>query len=181
MQTNIPHLKLILPFQDTREIKTLKATGIVFQEILAWLDGNVAPNAKVLFIPNERSMVNVLGIASGYYLNASRGGQLTIGVEGIKYSEMTTKNIELMNSGLPQPMPITVLPLDGLQDGQFDLIILENSNYHRQLSQTTAARIIIIRRESAETTIKDSVFPAHSKFEILKGRTSADIRALPPQ
>lgn len=93
LQSNIPHLRFLVPQQDTKEIKILKSMGIIYSEILAWIDSNVAPNHQVLYIPNENTMVNVLGIALGYYLKESKGGQLTIGVTGIKYSEMTEKNI----------------------------------------------------------------------------------------
>lgn len=48
---------------------------------------------KVLFIPNEKSAVNVLGISLGYYLNANKEGSLDIVVSQIKYQEMTIKNI----------------------------------------------------------------------------------------
>ncbi len=44
---------------------------------------------KVLFVPHEESMVNVLGIALGYYVKGSLGGSVTIGVSGIKFGEMT--------------------------------------------------------------------------------------------
>jgi hypothetical protein len=80
LQSNIPHLKFLVPFEETKETKTLRAMGIIFQEILAWIDSNVSPNDKVLFVPFEQSMVNVLGIALGYYLKGSQGGHLTIAV-----------------------------------------------------------------------------------------------------
>jgi hypothetical protein len=48
---------------------------------------------KILFIPNEKSSVNVLGISLGYYLKAKVGGKLDIGISKIRYKEMTTKNI----------------------------------------------------------------------------------------
>ena len=53
LQSNIPHLKFLIPFQDTKEIKILRAMGIIFQEILAWIDSNVAPDSKILFVPFE--------------------------------------------------------------------------------------------------------------------------------
>ena len=51
LQSNIPHLKFLLPFQETKEIRSLRALGIIFQEILAWIDSNVSPDSKVLFVP----------------------------------------------------------------------------------------------------------------------------------
>lgn len=126
-------------------------------------------------------MVNVLGMALGYYLKGSLGGRLTIAVEGIKYAEMTEKNIELMNSGRAEAMPIEVALLDELKLGQYELIVLENSNFHKNLPSTTNSTILIIRKESAETTIMNSIFLAHQKLEIIKGKTSTEIRELPAQ
>lgn len=40
---------------------------------------------KVLFIPNENSGVNVLGMTLGYYLKSKMGGSLDIGVTKVKY------------------------------------------------------------------------------------------------
>lgn len=114
LQSNVPHLKFLVPFEDTKEIKILRTMGIIYQELIAWFDSNVAPNAKVLYIPNELTMINVLGITLGYYLKKSEGGELTIGVTGIKFAEMTEKNIELMNIGLAEPMPIQVVVQDEL-------------------------------------------------------------------
>lgn len=50
-----------------------------------------------MYAPNEDSMVNVLGIALAYYLKGSSRGQLTIVMKNMKYTEMTEKNIEMMN------------------------------------------------------------------------------------
>ena len=93
-------------------------------------------------------MVNVLGISLGYYLKTSLGGRLTIAVEGIKYAEMTEKNIELMNTGLPSAMPIDVVVMNDLKLGQYDLIVMENSNFHKQIPSKTNSTIIIIRKEN---------------------------------
>lgn len=100
MQSSVPHLKFLIPPEDTKQIKILKVSGIIYPEIIAWIDSNVAPSHKVLFIPNENIRVNVLGITLGYYLRRSAGGILTIGVEGIKFKDMTEKNIELINKDL---------------------------------------------------------------------------------
>jgi hypothetical protein len=94
---------------------------------------------------------------------------------------MTEKNIELMNSGLAEAMPIEVILMDELKLGQYDLIVLENSNFHKNLPSTTNSTILIIRKENAETTIMNSIFLGHQKLEIVKGRTSAEIRELPLQ
>ena len=61
---------------------------------------------------------------------------------------MTEKNIELMNTGLPSAMPIDVVVMNDLKLGQYDLIVMENSNFHKQISSTTNATIIIIRKEN---------------------------------
>ena len=61
---------------------------------------------------------------------------------------MTEKNIELMNIGLPEAMPIDVVIMNDLKLGLYDLIVMENSNFHKQIPSTTNATIIIIRREN---------------------------------
>lgn len=91
LQSNIPHLRFLVPPIDTKEIKTLRSLGILYSEILAWIDGNVPKNSRVLLIPNEQSMINVLGMALASYL--STPGKLTIPVTNIKYAEMTEKNL----------------------------------------------------------------------------------------
>jgi hypothetical protein len=68
LQSNLPHLKFLVPYEDTKEIKTLKALGIIYPELISWIESNVSPNMKILFIPNESSMVNVLGISLAYPL-----------------------------------------------------------------------------------------------------------------
>lgn len=84
LQSSVPHLRFLVPQQDTKEIKILRSLGIIYSEILAWIDGNVPRNSRVLFVPNEQTMVNVLGIALATYLYPP--GKLTIPVSNIKYA-----------------------------------------------------------------------------------------------
>jgi hypothetical protein len=53
-----------------------------------------------------------------------------------------------MNIGLPEAMPIDVVIINDLKLGLYDLIVMENSNFHKQIPSTTNATIIIIRREN---------------------------------
>jgi hypothetical protein len=91
LQSSVPHLRFLVPQQETKEIKLLRSLGILYSEILAWIDGNVPTNSRVLFVPNEKTMVNVLGIALATYLYPP--GRLTISVTNIRFAEMTEKNL----------------------------------------------------------------------------------------
>ena len=53
-----------------------------------------------------------------------------------------------MNTGLPSAMPIDVVIMNDLKLGQYDLIVMENSNFHKLIPSTTNATIIIIRKEN---------------------------------
>jgi hypothetical protein len=47
----------------------VKGVGMVFGELVAWAEGNVVSNWKILFVPNERSGTAMLAVALGYGLN----------------------------------------------------------------------------------------------------------------
>lgn len=71
----------------------VRLTGVVFSEVVAWIEGNVAPGWKVLFVPNEGSGVNMLGMAIGFYLQERLQGRLDIIIATDAYREMTKVNL----------------------------------------------------------------------------------------
>ncbi len=71
----------------------VRLTGVVFSEVVAWIEGNVAPDMKVLFVPNEGSGVNMLGMTIGYYLQERLQGRLDIIIATDAYREMTKVNL----------------------------------------------------------------------------------------
>lgn len=71
----------------------VRLTGVVFSEVVAWIEGNVAPDWKVLFVPNEGSGVNMLGMTIGYYLQERLQGRLDIIIGTDAYREMTKVNL----------------------------------------------------------------------------------------
>ncbi len=76
-------------------------------------------------------------------------------------------------------MPIKLLEKAQYKGGEYDLIVIENNSFHKQIDQLVSSKIIMIRREGIETTIMNSVFLGHTKYEILRGKTNEDIRTFP--
>lgn len=68
-QTLFPHIKVeVIKDSDSYEAKMTRGIGVVFPEVVSWLEGNTVPSMKVLLIPDEDSGVNMLGMTVGYYL-----------------------------------------------------------------------------------------------------------------
>lgn len=64
-----PHIKVkVAKDSDSDEAKLMRGMGVVFPEVVSWLEGNIYPSMKVLLIPDQDAGVNILGMAIGYYL-----------------------------------------------------------------------------------------------------------------
>ena len=101
IQTPFPHLKvLVSKHVDTYEAKVVRAVGIFLPELITWIEGNVRPDMKVLYVPESDSGVNLIGMALGYYLKKEQKGELSIMSKNTGYEEMTKKNMELMGKDL---------------------------------------------------------------------------------
>lgn len=51
--SSIPHLKfIIMENVDTVETRQLTSLGIVYPEVIEWIEGTVQPNWRVLLVPN---------------------------------------------------------------------------------------------------------------------------------
>ena len=99
----IPHLTFLVDKQShSMEARTLKHIGIVYPELLTWIEGTVQPNWKVLLVPNEQAGVNVFAMALGYYLSSQAGGSLTVIIKDPNFKTITEKNLNLMKQLHPE-------------------------------------------------------------------------------
>lgn len=71
----------------------MRGVGVLFSEVISWLEGNTVPSMKVLLIPDEEAGVNMLGMAVGYYLQSALNGQLDILIHTDSYRELTKANL----------------------------------------------------------------------------------------
>lgn len=101
-QTLFPHIKVeVVKNSDSSEAKLMRGVGVLFSEVVSWLEGNTVPSMKVLLIPDEEAGVNMLGMAVGYYLQSALNGQLDILIHTDSYRELTKANLQLMKKEHP--------------------------------------------------------------------------------
>jgi hypothetical protein len=97
IQTNYPHLKVLVRHESSRyEGKMVLTLGMVHGELISWVEGNVRSSMKVLYIPNQDTDVNMIGMALGYYLTNEGEGYLHMLVNRADYIAMTEENLKLM-------------------------------------------------------------------------------------
>jgi hypothetical protein len=81
---------------STTETRLVKALGILYPELIAWIEGSLQPGMRVLLVPNEMASVNVLAIALGFYLQSSESGSLKILIDSPSYRTLTEANLNEM-------------------------------------------------------------------------------------
>ena len=95
----MPHLVFLVDKDaNSIEANNVKVLGMAYWGLVMWLEGNLQPNWKVLFVPNEDSGVNVLGITSAYYLSEGTINILTLTPS---YRSLTLKNLKVMRECHP--------------------------------------------------------------------------------
>lgn len=58
----------------------------------------------------------------------------------------------------------------------YDLIVIENNNFHQQIRNFNQTNIVVIRKETTYNTIIATFFSGHGQYEIIKGISNAEIR-----
>jgi hypothetical protein len=72
--------------------------------------------------------------------------------------------------------PLAFAGRSGKNCSEFDLVIVENNPYHLQIPNCSAS-VVLIRKEGAGNSVVNTYFPTHTASEIVKGKSTADIRA----
>lgn len=119
----------------------------------------------------------LLPIAVSYYLRASLGGHALVLTDSSDYRDLTDRNLQAMRKEHGSDrFPLSFTARSAKNCSEFDLVIVENNPYHLQIPNCTAS-VVLIRREGASNSVVDTYFPSHTANEIVKGRSTADIRA----
>jgi hypothetical protein len=100
----------------------VKGVGAVFGDLVSWIEGNVAADQQVLFVPNEQAGTNLLGMALAYHLRVAEGGKLDILALTEPYRHLTLKNAALITNFKGEPLELNLI--DQVSTGRYDLLVV---------------------------------------------------------
>jgi hypothetical protein len=169
LQSTFPHIKLLVSkHSDSYEAKLTRAIGIYQAELVAWLEVNVAPDMKVLLLPNQDAGVNLFGMALGYCL---RQGRLDILITSNDYLELTQRNIDKMQTAHTLTMPITVLSSASAIAKDYDLVLVEHNSLKSEYELTRFPQIVITSKDKdqEQNDIGGDILGNYHRFQIVQG------------
>lgn len=135
IQSTMPHLKVMVAKNaDTYQAKMMRGIGIVFPELMAWLEGNVNSKMKVLLIPDETSGTALLSMALGYYLGSSPFDVL---IKDEQYLDLVKVNAATMKEHHPLRVNLNFL---AEVSKEYDLIVVENRQYEGKFMRIVGVR-----------------------------------------